>query len=130
MFEHDSIADIHEDKLVKYLLAVPYWRHWMFDHYGIPRDPICRDKVLLSTIPGRLPRQGDIDVLLCGPGRFEEAVAYQVKRVKVSEPPKDVEIEIKEEDLKKIQGGCIKVILGWLGGRPDSGVTGGGGVRG
>jgi len=24
MFEYDSIADIHEDKLVEYLLAVPY----------------------------------------------------------------------------------------------------------
>jgi hypothetical protein len=26
----------------------------------------------------------DVDVLLCGRGRFEESVAYQVKRVKVS----------------------------------------------
>ena len=84
MFEHDSIADIHEGKLVKYLLAVPYWRQWMFGHYGIPSDPIYRDMVSLNTVPGGLPRQGDIDVLLCGQGRFEEAVAYQVKRVKVS----------------------------------------------
>jgi hypothetical protein len=84
MFEHGSIADIHEDKLVEYLLQVPYWRNWMFSHYGIPRDPIFRDRVSLSTVPGGLPRQGDIDVLLCGPGRFEEAVAYQVKRVKVN----------------------------------------------
>ncbi len=50
MFEHDSIADIHEDKLVEYLLAVPYWRNWMFGHHGIPRDPICRDRVPLSTV--------------------------------------------------------------------------------
>ena len=84
MFEHDSIADIHEDKLVEFLLAVPYWRHWMFGHHGIPSDPICRDRVPLNTVPGGLPRQGDIDVLLCSAGRFEEAVAYQVKRVKVS----------------------------------------------
>jgi hypothetical protein len=84
MFEHDSIADIHEDKLVEYLLAVPYWRNWMFGHHGIPRDPICRNRVPLSTVPGGLPRQGDIDVLLCSPDRFEAAVAYQVKRVKVS----------------------------------------------
>jgi hypothetical protein len=84
MFEHDSIADIHEEKLVEYLLAVPYWRHWMFDHHGIPSDPIYRDRVPLTTVPGGLPRQGDIDVLLCGAGCFEEAVAYQVKRVKVS----------------------------------------------
>ena len=84
MFEHDSIAEIHEDKLVEYLLAVPYWRNWMFGHHGIPGDPICRDRVPLSTVPGGLPRQGDIDVLLCGPDRFDEAVAYQVKRIKVS----------------------------------------------
>jgi hypothetical protein len=84
MFEHDSVADIHEDKLVEYLLAVPYWRQWMFGHYGIPGDPIYRDRVSLGTVPGGLARQGDVDVLLCSPGRFEEAVAYQVKRVKVS----------------------------------------------
>jgi hypothetical protein len=84
MFEHESVADIHEDKLVEYLLAVPYWRQWMFGHYGIPSDPIYRDRVPLGTVPGGLPRQGDVDVLLCGPGRFEEAVAYQVKRLKVS----------------------------------------------
>ena len=84
MFEHDSVADIHEDKLVEYLLAVPYWRQWMFGHYSIPSDPIYRDRVPLGTVPGGLPRQGDVDVLLCSPGRFEEAVAYQVKRLKVS----------------------------------------------
>src|SRR6185312_77740 len=83
MFEQDSIADIHEDKLVEYLLTDPYWRQWMFGHYGIPSDPIYQDRLLLNTVPGGLPRKGDIDILLCGKGRFEEAVAYQAKRVKV-----------------------------------------------
>jgi len=79
MFEHDSIANIHEGKLVEYLHAVPYWRQWMFGHYGIPENPIYRTEISLTAVPGGLPPQGDIDVMLCGSGRFEETVVYQVK---------------------------------------------------
>jgi len=75
MFEHDSIADIHEDKLVEYLLAVPYWRQWMFGHLGLPEGPIYKERVPLDTAPGGLPRKGDIDVLLSGRWKFEESVA-------------------------------------------------------
>ena len=75
MFEHDSIADIHEDKLVEYLLAVPYWRQWKFGHLGFPEGPIYKERVPLDTAPGGLPRKGDIDVLLSGRWKFEESVA-------------------------------------------------------
>jgi hypothetical protein len=101
MFEQDSIADIHEDKLVEYLLAVPYWRQWVFGHYGIPDHPIYRERVPLDTVPGGLPRKGDIDVLLCGRGRFEESVAYQVKRVKVSLTQLRAKTPGKLQDLKE-----------------------------
>jgi hypothetical protein len=84
MFLHDSIADIRENDLVDYLLAVPYWRQWMFGHYGIPANPIYKARVPLDTAPGGLPFRGDIDIMLCANGHFEEAVAYQVKRIKVS----------------------------------------------
>jgi hypothetical protein len=84
VFEHESIANIPEGKLVEYLLAVPYWRQWMFGHFGIPEDPIYKHSVPLNTAPGGPQFRGDIDVMLCGQDRFEETVAYQVKRVKVS----------------------------------------------
>jgi hypothetical protein len=101
MFEHDSIADIHEDELVQYLLAVPYWRHWMFGHFGIPDDPIYKERVPLDAAPGGLLRRGDIDVMLCGRGRFEETVAYQVKRVKVSLSQLRAKTPGKLQDLKE-----------------------------
>lgn len=101
IFGHDSIADIHEDKLVEYLLSVPYWRQWMFGHFGIPEDPIYRERVSLDTAPGGLPRKGDIDVLRCGRGRFEESVAYQVKQVKVSLAQLQAKTPGKLQDLKE-----------------------------
>ena len=101
MFEHDSIANIHEDRLVEYLLAVPYWRQWMFGHYGIPDDPIYKQRVTLNTAPGGLPLRGDIDVMLCASGRFEEAVAYQVKRIKVSLSQLRAKTPGKLQDLKE-----------------------------
>jgi hypothetical protein len=101
MFEYDSIADIHEDKLVQYLLAVPYWRQWMFGHLGIPDDPTYKERVPLDSAPGGLPRKGDIDVMLCGRGRFEETVGYQVKRVKVSLPQLRDKTPGKLQDLRE-----------------------------
>lgn len=100
-FEHHSIADIHEEKLVHYLLAVPYWRKWMFGHFGIPDDPIYKERVPLDTAPGGLACKGDIDVMLCSQGRFEETVAYQVKRVKVSLSQLRAKTPGKLRDLKE-----------------------------
>jgi hypothetical protein len=101
MFQHDSIANVHEGKLVEYLLAVPYWRQWMFGHYGIPDSPIYKERVPLNTAPGGLPLQGDIDVMLCASGHLEETVAYQVKRVKVSASQLRAKTLGKLQDLKK-----------------------------
>lgn len=98
---HESTADIREGNLVEYLLAVPYWRRWMFDHYGIPDDPIYMDMVPLITVPGGLPRKGDIDVMLCGRGRFEETVVYQVKRVKVNSTQLRSKTPAKLRDLQE-----------------------------
>ena len=84
MFDHNSIADIREEELVQYLLAVPYWRHWMFGHQGIPEDPIYRERVSPEAAPNGPKFKSDIDLVLCGRGRFDETVVYQVKRVKVS----------------------------------------------
>jgi len=79
---HASIADIPEGQLVEYLLSSAYWRSTLLGLHGVPAEPIDRQEVLLNTAPGGQFR-GDVDILLCGPGRPEEAVAYQVKRIKV-----------------------------------------------
>jgi hypothetical protein len=79
-FAHDSIADIPEDKLVERLLSDPLWGTEFFELAGMPRRMANRQRVLLNSAPGNL--KGDIDVLLCSPSLPEQAVAYQVKRIK------------------------------------------------
>src|SRR5690349_14794624 len=77
-FTHNSIADIPEDKLVEHLLSGP-WDE-LFELAGMQRGMANRQKVLLDAAPGKF--KGDIDVLMCFPGHPEQAVAYQVKRIK------------------------------------------------
>ena len=77
---HDSIADIPEDQLVERLLSDPLWGTEFFELAGMPRGMANRQRVLLNTAPGSF--KGDIDALLCDPSRPEQAVAYQVKRIK------------------------------------------------
>jgi len=50
--------------------------------YGVPSEAIDCQRVLLNSTPGGQFR-GDANVILCVPGHPEEAVAYQVKRIKV-----------------------------------------------
>ena len=77
---HPSIADIPEDELVQVLLADPYWRSRLIELYGVPRGALDKQRVLLNTAPGHF--LGDIDILLCAPDRPDQAVAFQVKRIK------------------------------------------------
>jgi len=77
---HPSIADIPEEKVVEVLLSDPVWRSDMFELCGNPRGVLDRQKVPLQTAPGGF--KGDADILLIGPGRPEEAVAFEVKRLK------------------------------------------------
>lgn len=77
---HRSIADIHEDELVQRLLSDPLWRVEMFGLHGIPKEVADKRKVQLEAAPGDF--RGDVDVLLCALDRPEEAVAFEVKRIK------------------------------------------------
>ncbi len=78
-FLHPSITDIPEDDLVDQLVG-PLWRWSIFEPRGVPRDAIHKTKVEMQGAPGNF--RGDIDLLLCAPGRPELAVAYEVKRIK------------------------------------------------
>src|SRR5215468_4077462 len=77
---HPSVVEIDEDKVVERLLSDPLWRSDMFELYGNPRGVLDRQKVPLQTAPGVF--KGDADILLIGPGQPEEAVAFEVKRIK------------------------------------------------
>jgi hypothetical protein len=77
---HPSIADIPEDALVQRLLSDPLWRSDMFELHGIPRGVLDTQKVTLDSAPGEF--KGDVNVLLCAPDHPEEAVAFEVKRIK------------------------------------------------
>lgn len=52
----------------------------MFEPYGSPRGVLDKQMVPLQTAPCGF--KGDVDVVLIGPGHPEEAVAYEVKRLK------------------------------------------------
>jgi hypothetical protein len=77
---HISIAEIPEDKLVGRLLADPLWGIEFFHFAGMPAGMVNRQGVSLATAPGN--PEGDIDVLFSAPESPEQAVAYQVKRIK------------------------------------------------
>lgn len=100
-FIHDSIADIHEGSLVEYLIGVPYWRAWTFQHFGIPKKPVYRERVPLNSAPGGPQFRGDIDVILCDPNHFEETVVYEVKRIKVGLSQVRSKAPAKLQDLKE-----------------------------
>jgi hypothetical protein len=80
VLKHRSLADMREDELVARLLSDPLWPYEMFELHGVPRGGRFRQKVPLNTAPGGF--KGDVDVLLCSPDRPDEAVAYEVKRIK------------------------------------------------
>ena len=77
---HDSLAEIHEDKLVDRIVTDILWGREFFQFYGMPSGMVNRQCVSLDTAPGN--PKGDIDVLFCAPNLPQKAVAYQVKRIK------------------------------------------------
>jgi hypothetical protein len=77
---HDSLAEIPEDKLVDRIVTDIQWGHEFFQFYGMPSGMENRQRVPLQTAPGN--PKGDIDVLFRAPDLPQQAVAYQIKRVK------------------------------------------------
>ena len=77
---HNSIADISEENLVERLFSNPVRGSDLFELAGMPRKMANRQRVPLNTAPGDF--KGDIDVLRCDPDHPEQAVAYQIKRIK------------------------------------------------
>jgi hypothetical protein len=77
---HESLAEIHENKLVDHIVADILWGREFFQFYGMPSEMTNRQCVPLHSAPGNL--KGDIDVIFCAPDLPQQAVAYQIKRVK------------------------------------------------
>jgi hypothetical protein len=77
---HESLAEIHEDKLVDRIVTDIQWGREFFQFYGMPSGMENRQCVPLQTAPGN--PKGDIDVLFRAPDLPQQAVAYQIKRVK------------------------------------------------
>ncbi|MGO9085948.1 MAG: hypothetical protein ACLQBK_12030 [Candidatus Sulfotelmatobacter sp.] len=80
-FVHESLAEIPEDKLVDRIVTDILWGREFFQFYGMPSGMVSRQCVSLNTAPGN--PKGDIDVLFCAPDFPEQAVAYQIKRIKL-----------------------------------------------
>lgn len=78
---HDSLAEIPEDKLVNRIVTDILWGREFFMFHGMPSGMVSRQCVPLTTAPGN--PKGDIDVLFCAPDLPQQAVAYQIKRVKL-----------------------------------------------
>jgi hypothetical protein len=77
---HESLAEIPEDKLVDRIVGDMMWGREFFQFYGMPSGMTNRQCVPLQGAPGN--PKGDIDVLFSAPGLPDQAVAYQIKRVK------------------------------------------------
>lgn len=77
---HESLAEIPEDKLVDRIVTDIQWGREFFQYSGMPSGMESRQCVPLQTAPGN--PKGDIDVLFSAPSLPEQAVAYQIKRVK------------------------------------------------
>jgi hypothetical protein len=78
---HDSLAEIPEDKLVNRVVTDILWGREFFMFHGMPSGMVSRQCVSLTSAPGN--PKGDIDVLFCAPDLPQQAVAYQIKRVKL-----------------------------------------------
>lgn len=77
---HESLAEIPEDKLVDRVVGDMMWGREFFQFHRMPSGMTNRQCVPLQTAPGN--PQGDIDVLFSAPRLPEQAVAYQIKRIK------------------------------------------------
>jgi hypothetical protein len=77
---HDSLAEIPENKLVNRIVTDILWGREFFVLHGMPSGMVSRQCVSLTSAPGN--PKGDIDVLFCAPNLPQQAVAYQIKRVK------------------------------------------------
>lgn len=82
VMHNNSIADIDEGDLISQLLADIQWHSRITGVHGIPSDSLAYLEVPLVGLPGE--PKGDIDILLVPPGRPDEAIAVQAKRVKIS----------------------------------------------
>jgi hypothetical protein len=77
---HDSLAEIPENELVDRIVTDRLWGREFFVFHGMPSGMVSRQCVSLTSAPGNA--KGDIDVLFCAPDLAQQAVAYQIKRVK------------------------------------------------
>jgi len=77
---HNSLAEIPEDKLVDRIVSDILWGREFFQFHGMPSGMVSRQCVSLNGAPAK--PKGDIDVLFCAPDHPEQAVAYQIKRIK------------------------------------------------
>lgn len=79
--ENESIADIQEADLVDRLLGDDHWRSRLLGIRGIPSTSQPIPRVPLTGLPKEV--KGDVDILLVPPDCPREAIAIEVKRIKV-----------------------------------------------
>lgn len=77
---HASLAEIPENELVDRIVTDILWGREFIVFHGMPSGMVSRQCVSLTSAPGN--PKGDIDVLFCAPDLPQQAVAYQIKRVK------------------------------------------------
>jgi hypothetical protein len=97
---HNSLAEIPEGKLVDRIVTDRLWGREFFQFHGMPTGMVHRQCVPLQTAPGT--SEGDIDVLFCAPGLWDQSVAYQIKRIKIGINQLRNETPSKLEEFKKL----------------------------
>jgi hypothetical protein len=91
-----SITEKQERDLVNELFAWHHFRALLFKELNIRVDSLCRTHVVSPIIDNPQVKPGDIDVLICEPGKPNESVALECKRVKVTA------VSTLDDDVHKI----------------------------
>jgi hypothetical protein len=84
MMQARSLGEIPESQLVEILCRDRFLRRWLFSPFLTGRRDVVFQCVPFGELAGR-QLDGDVDALLLPAGEARLAVAYQFKRVKVTE---------------------------------------------
>jgi len=77
---HESLAEIPEENLVDRIVGDMMWGREFFHFAGMPSGMKNKQCVPLNSAPGN--PKGDIDILFSAPDLPDQAVAFQIKRIK------------------------------------------------
>jgi hypothetical protein len=93
--EEDNVTKEGEEAIIKWLLGSPA-KDLLLRVLGVGRDSFIAYSVKRPVIENPQKKPGDIDILICGEHRADQAIAIQCKPVKV------IAFNQEEDDVSKL----------------------------